>query len=178
MRRLFPQPEKEESYAQDKDYRGDRTRHINPPVQSSLTTKDQSVATQVENENASDDQLSSQPTEEDIYGSTKKSIFPDNFPISLNSIKEYVTEKDGSTSLWSDSMLLFSTCISCFLYVRHLCCNISVLLPYLSITKTFQNQCRFVYYYWLLNCFRFHASSFYCEGCSQLGDRNRCPGTE
>ena len=98
MRRPLPQPEKEESYAQDKDYRGHHTHHINPLVQSPPTTKDQSIATQVERiENAPEDQLSSQSTEEETYGSTKKSIFPDNFPTSLNSLKEYVTGKSGST---------------------------------------------------------------------------------
>ena len=98
IRRPPPQQEKKEIYAQDEDYRGDRTHHIKPLVQSPLNTKDQSIATQVEqNENTPDDQLSSQSTEEDNYGATKKSIFPDNFPTSLNSINEYVTEKDGST---------------------------------------------------------------------------------
>ena len=94
----LPQPEKEETYAQDKDYRGDHIYHANLIVQPPFTIKEQSVATQREqNENAPDDQLSSQSTEEDTYSSPKKPIFPDDFPISLNSIKEYVTEKYGST---------------------------------------------------------------------------------
>ena len=89
---------KEEIYVQYTDCRAHHTHHINPLVQSPLTTKEQPIATQVEqNENAPDDQLPSQSTEEDTYGSTKKSIFPDNFPTAVNSIKEYVTEKDGNT---------------------------------------------------------------------------------
>ena len=42
------------------------------------------------------DQPSPQSTEGDTYGSPEKPIFLDDFPTSLNSIKEYVTEKDGS----------------------------------------------------------------------------------
>ena len=103
IRRPIPQPDKEESYAQDKDYRGDRTHHINPLCQSHLNAKDQALATQVEHENTPDHQLSSQSTEEDNYGATKKSIFPDNFPTLLNSIKEYVTENDGNTYIYKSN---------------------------------------------------------------------------
>ena len=76
IRRPIPQPEREETYAQDKE---------------------KSVTTQIEqNENASNGQPSSQSTEGDTYDSPK-TIFLDDFPTSLNSIKEYVAEKDGST---------------------------------------------------------------------------------
>ena len=98
IRRPLTQPEKEETYAQDKDYRDDHTHHANLIVQPPCSTKEQSVATQIEqNENAPNNQLSSQSTEGDTYGSPKKPSFLDDFPTFLNSIKEYVTEKDGST---------------------------------------------------------------------------------
>ena len=98
IRRPLTQPEKEEIYAQDKDYRDDHTQRANLIVQPPCSTKKQSVATQIEqNENAPDDQPSSQSTEEETYGSPKKRIFPDDFPTSLNSIKDYVTEKGGNT---------------------------------------------------------------------------------
>ena len=49
------------------------------------------------NDNAQNDQPSSQQTKEDTHGSTQVLIFADDFPASLNSIKEYVTKKDGET---------------------------------------------------------------------------------
>ena len=84
IRRPLPQPEKEESYAQDKDYRDDSI-HIIPPVQFFPNTKDQAVSTNAEpNKNAPDDILSPQSTEVENFDATKEPIFPDNFPASLN----------------------------------------------------------------------------------------------
>ena len=97
----------EETYAQDKDYRGDYKHHINLTTQPPLTTKELTIASQVnQNENAPVDQPSSQTTEEDTYGSTKIPIFPDDFPTSLNSVKEYITEKNGDTYIPHHSTLV------------------------------------------------------------------------
>ena len=97
-RRPLTQPEKEEIYAQDKDYRDEQTHRANLIVQPPYSTKEQSVATQIEqNENGPNNQPSSQSTEGDTYGSPKKPNLLDDFPTSLNSIKAYVTEKDGNT---------------------------------------------------------------------------------
>ena len=96
-KKTTPQPEKEETYAQDEDYRGDHTHHANLIVRPPCSIKEQSAATQIEQNENAPDQSSSQSTEEDTYGSSKKPIFPNDFPTSLNSIKEYVTEKDRST---------------------------------------------------------------------------------
>ena len=49
------------------------------------------------NENAPDDNLSSQTTEEDTHDTTKIPISHSDFPTALNSIKEYITERDGDT---------------------------------------------------------------------------------
>ena len=80
---------------------------MNLPDQPSPIITEQSIATQVDqNENAPDDQSSSQPTKENTNGSTKLSIFPDDFPASLNSIKEYVIEKDGETCIPLQSTII------------------------------------------------------------------------
>ena len=87
--RPIPQPEREETYAQDKDYRIDHTRHTNPTVQLPCPTKEQTATTQIEqNENAPNDLSSPHSIEGDIYDSPKKPFFLDDFPVSLNSIKE------------------------------------------------------------------------------------------
>ena len=85
---------------QDEDHGDDHKQHPNPPIQPPLANTTQSTITQTEQtENALDDQPSSTQTKEDTYGSTQAPIFPEDFPTSLNSIKEYVTEKDGETYL-------------------------------------------------------------------------------
>ena len=77
IKRPLQQPGKEEIYIQDKDYRGDHTHHTNLLTQPPSTIKEQSIATQlVQNENVIDDQSSSQTTEEDTYGSTGIHTFP------------------------------------------------------------------------------------------------------
>ena len=96
IRRPLIQTEKE--LTQDEDHGDDHKQHPNPLTQPPLTNTTQSTITQTEQtENAFDDQPSSTQTKEDTYGSTQAPIFPEDFPTSLNSIKEYVTEKDGET---------------------------------------------------------------------------------
>ena len=85
---------------QNEDHGNDHKQHPNPLIQPPLTNTTQSTITQTkQTENALDDQPSSTQTKEDTYGSTQAPIFPEDFPTSLNSIKEYVTEKDGETYL-------------------------------------------------------------------------------
>ena len=87
IRRPIPQPEREETYAQDRDYRDDYKHYI---------TKEPNTVSQVAlTENASDNQAPLQTNEEETSTSTKPPISPDDFPVSLNSIKEYVIEEDG-----------------------------------------------------------------------------------
>ena len=64
----------------------------------SVLTKEQPIAAAADqNTRDHDEQLSSQPTEDDTHGSTKTLILPNEFPVSLNSIEEYILEKDGDT---------------------------------------------------------------------------------
>ena len=96
----YPQTEQEETYSQDKDYRDNPKQHVKLPTQSPLINRELSIANQIEpNENAPDDCRLSQQTKEDTHGSTKAPIFSHNFPTSLNSIREYVAEKDGETHI-------------------------------------------------------------------------------
>ena len=89
IKRPIPQPEEKKTYTQDQDYRDDHTCHTNP-------IKEQTTSAQIkQNENAPNDKPLPQPTERDIYDSPKKPFSLEDFPVSLNSIKEYVTEKDG-----------------------------------------------------------------------------------
>ena len=98
IKRPLSQTEQEELYTQDKDYRGDHKHHTNLPSQPLLITEENTIAWQIDrSENALDNQHPQQTTEEDNYGTTKTSIFPSDFPASLNSIKKYVAEKDGET---------------------------------------------------------------------------------
>ena len=95
-----PPPEKEQkaTFLQDQDYICDYQNHTNLLSQRTITTKELSVTTQIDqNENASDDHPSSQMTAEDTHGSTRIPIFLNDFPTSVNSIKEYITEEDGDT---------------------------------------------------------------------------------
>ena len=66
--------------------------------QSSLTSKEKPIAPPVaQNANAHDEQSPSQSPKEDTHRSNEKSIFPDDFPNPLKSIKEYIVEQDGDT---------------------------------------------------------------------------------
>ena len=98
IKKPYPQTEQEETYTQDKDYRDNPKQHVNLPTQPPLINRELPITNQIEpNENAHDDHPTSQQTKEDNHGSTKAPIFPDNFPTSLNSIREYVAEKVGET---------------------------------------------------------------------------------
>ena len=80
IKKPFPQGEQEETYTQDRDYRDGYKLHI---------TKESNTAPQVAlTENASKEQPLLQTNENDTFVSTKLFIFPDDFPVSLNSIKE------------------------------------------------------------------------------------------
>ena len=98
IRRPIPQPEREETYTQARDYREDHTSHANLIVQLPCSTKEQTPTTQTDqNENATGHHPPPQTNEEDTHGPTKLSILHNDFPTSLISIKEYITEKDGDT---------------------------------------------------------------------------------
>ena len=98
MKRPPSGKEQEATFLQDQDYRCDYQKHTKLFSQPTITTKELSVTTQLnQNENARDDHPSSQTTEEDTHDSTKIPIFHNDFPTSLNSIKECITEKDGDT---------------------------------------------------------------------------------
>ena len=71
---------------QDKDYRGDDKHHMNLPSQPPLITEEHTIASQ--SENAPDEQPSPQTTEVDPYSNARIPSFPDDFPTSLNAIKE------------------------------------------------------------------------------------------
>ena len=71
-----------------------------------FTFKEKSIAPPVdEDTNDHDEQSSSQSPKEDTHGSTKKSILSDEFP-SLNSIKEYIAQKDGDNFITLHSTLV------------------------------------------------------------------------
>ena len=93
IRRPIPQPEKEKTTLKTKTT--ETTIHImqTPPKNKQLQPPSCNPPTIEQNENAPNDQPSSQSTEGDAYDSPKETIFLDDFPISLNSIKKYVTEK-------------------------------------------------------------------------------------
>ena len=84
----LPESDQERICVFDKDYRCDPWDSPDLYDQSSLTFKEQPIAPVTDkNTNAFDEQSPSPLPKEDINGSTTKSIFPDHFPVSLNSIK-------------------------------------------------------------------------------------------
>ena len=98
IKRPLPQPDQQRTYVTDRDYSCDHKHSTNLHTQHSLTPKDQPIELSADqNTNALNELSSSHPPWGDTHGSTKKSIFPDDFPISLNSIKEYIAEKNGDT---------------------------------------------------------------------------------
>ena len=98
IKRPYPQTEHEKTYTHDKDYRDNPKQHANLPTNSPLINRELSATNQLEqNESAPDDRPLSQQNEGDNHDSTKTFLFPDDYPTSLNSIKEYVAEKDGET---------------------------------------------------------------------------------
>ena len=98
IKRPPPGKEQETTFLQDQDYRSDHQNHTNPLSQPATYTKELSVTKQTDNnENAPDDNLPSQTTEKGTRKTTKIPIFHNDFPTALNSIKEYITERDGDT---------------------------------------------------------------------------------
>ena len=97
-KRPYPQTEQAETYTHDKDYRDNPKQQANLPTNLPLINRELPVANQLEqNENAPDDRPSSQQNEGDNHNSSTAFLSTDDFPTSLNSIKEYVAEKDGKT---------------------------------------------------------------------------------
>ena len=94
-KRPLPASDQERIYVFDKDYRCDPWDRSDLYDQSLLTFKEQPIAP-VTDQNTNEQAPSPLP-KEDINGSTTKSIFPDDFPVWLNAIKEYIAEKDGNT---------------------------------------------------------------------------------
>ena len=96
IKRPPPEKEQEATFLQDQDYRCDFQNHTNPLSQPTINTKELSVTTQIDhNENAPDVNFSSQTTEKDTHDTTKIPIAHNDFPTALNSIKEYITEREG-----------------------------------------------------------------------------------
>ena len=94
-KRPLPASDQERTYVFDKHYRCDPW---DRPDQSSLTYKEQPIATVTDqNTNASDEQSPSPLPREHTNGSITKPIFLDDLPVSLNCIKEYISEKGGNT---------------------------------------------------------------------------------
>ena len=105
IKRPLRQSDQERGYEFDKDYRCDPWDRPDLYDQSSLTFKEQPIAPPVDKNTSSlDEQSSSQSPKEDTHGSTKKSTFPDDFP--LNSTKEYIAEKVGGTYIPLHSTLV------------------------------------------------------------------------
>ena len=96
-KRPFPQSNQERVYVFDQDYRCDPWDRPDLYDQSSPTFKDQPTPPPVDTTDAHDEQPPSQLPKEDTNGSITTFTAPDYFPVSLNSIKEYITKKDGDT---------------------------------------------------------------------------------
>ena len=100
MKRHPPQEDQKVTPPNDQDYRNDCRHHEKTTSQPIITTKEPAAQTQGHPvENVHDVCTSPQMPEKDTYGSTGSPILHDNFPTFLNSIKKYVTEKDGNTYL-------------------------------------------------------------------------------
>ena len=89
-----PPPESNQSrvYVFDKDYKCDPWDNPELYDQSPFIFRDQPTA---DTTPPTDYAYNDQSTKEDTNGSNKISIFPDNFPVSRNSIKENISELDG-----------------------------------------------------------------------------------
>ena len=79
------------------DHKGNYNKHENSQPQSTTTKNQLTETQQAQNENTPNVLPASQISEEDTNGSTQIPISHENFPIFLNSIKEYVSKKDGNT---------------------------------------------------------------------------------
>ena len=105
----LPESNQERVNVFDKDYTCDSR---DRPVffdQSALTFNEQSFApTMDQSVKTHKEHLTSQISKEqkNSFITTKVPIFPDDFPVSLNSIKKDITEKDGDACIPLDSALL------------------------------------------------------------------------
>ena len=85
----LPESNQERSYDFDKDYRGHPWDRPDLYDQSSLSFKKQPIApVSDQNEDAHNEKPTSEPPKDYTNGSNRKPTFPEDFPISLNSIKE------------------------------------------------------------------------------------------
>ena len=106
-KRPLSQSDQERIYVYDKDYRCEPWDRPDIYDLSTFSFEQQPIATSPDqNTNDNDEQLSSQPPEENNYGTTTRPIFPDEIPASLNSIKEYIGEKDGDTYISLQSTII------------------------------------------------------------------------
>ena len=92
-KRPLPQSDQERIYVYDKDYRCDPWDTPDIYDQSTLTSKQQPIAAPSdENTNDNDEQLLSQPPEEDTH-SSKTPIFPDKFTSHSTQLKSTEPKK-------------------------------------------------------------------------------------
>ena len=97
MKRLNPLIQQQDSYHQDKDYR-ENTIHPKAPFPQITTTEEHTGIPQLnQDEIEPTGKYPPQIDEKDPQNHIKPPNLPDDFPTSLNSIKEYVAEKDGET---------------------------------------------------------------------------------
>ena len=69
-----------------------------------------------QNEDTHNEQPASEPPKEDTKGPNRKSNFPEDFPVSLNSIKEYIPENDGDTYIPLHSTIPLKNDEECYIY--------------------------------------------------------------
>ena len=97
MKRLNPPIQQQDSYHQDKDYR-ENTIHPKAPFPHITTTEEHTGIPQLNRDEIEPTgKYPPQIDEKDPQNHIKLPNLPDDFPTSLNSIKEYVAEKDGET---------------------------------------------------------------------------------
>ena len=97
MKRLNPLIQQQDSYHQDKDYR-ENTIHPKAPFPQITTTEEHTGIPQLNRDEIEPTgKYPPQIDEKDPQNHIKPPNLPDDFPTSLNSIKEYVAEKDGET---------------------------------------------------------------------------------
>ena len=97
MKRLNPPIQQQDPYPQDKDYR-ENTMHPKGPFSQITTTEEHTGTPQLNHDEIEPTgKYPPQIDEKDPRNHIKLPNLPDDFPTSLNSIKEYVAEKDGET---------------------------------------------------------------------------------
>ena len=100
IKRPYSQTEQEDTYTHDKDYRDNPSSiQIFPPSHPSSTENSplQTSQNKMKTPTTTAYRHNLQLNKEHNHDPTKTFMFPDNFPTALNSIKEYVAEKDGET---------------------------------------------------------------------------------